>query len=108
MKIFVLEVGRPVKADVELQLGRVDDVLSVQRSITEIEIPKIAAEAYKRIMKLAQGGEEVAVVLSGPLALAFQLGQLIGLAHAKVRVYQFSSGKYVQVPPVTRELLFSS
>jgi len=108
VRVFVLEIGRPIKSDVEAQIGRVDDIISVQRSIVEAEIPRLAAEAYKRIMKLAQGGEEVAVVLSGPLALAFELGQLVGLAHAKVRVYQFSSGKYVQVPPVTRELLFSS
>jgi len=108
MKIFVLEVGRPIKQDVEKELGRVDDVLSIPRAISEIEIPKIAAEAYKRVMKLAQGGEEVAIVLSGPLALAFQLGQAIGLSHAKVIVYQFSQGRYVKVPPITRELLFEA
>jgi hypothetical protein len=108
MKVFVLEIGRPIKQDVEAQLGRVDDVLSIQRAVSEIEIPKIAAEAYKRIMKLASGGEEVAVVLSGPLALAFELGQAIGLAHAKVIVYQFSQGRYVKVPPLTREHLFEA
>jgi hypothetical protein len=108
MKIFVLEIGRPIRQDVETQLGRVDDVLSIPRAVSELEIPKIVAEAYKRIMKLAQGGEEVAVVLSGPLALAFQLGQAIGLAHAKVIVYQFSQGKYAKVPPLTREHLFEA
>jgi len=108
MKIFVLEIGRPIKQDVEKELGRVDDVLSIPRAISELEIPKIAAQAYAKIMRLAQGGEEVAVVLSGPLALAFQLGQAIGLAHAKVIVYQFSQGRYVKVPPITREHLFEA
>jgi hypothetical protein len=108
MKVFVLEVGRPVVEDVKRELGRVDDVLSIPRAISELEIPKIAAEAYKRIMKLASGGEEVTVVLSGPLALAFQLGQAIGLAHAKIVIYQFSQGKYVKVPPITREHLFEA
>jgi hypothetical protein len=108
MKVFVLEVGRPIKSDVERELGRVDDILSIPRAVSEIEIPKIAAEAYRRIMRLASGGEEVAIVLSGPLALAFQLGQAIGLSHAKVIVYQFSQGKYVKVPPITREHLFEA
>jgi hypothetical protein len=106
MKIFVLEIGRPIKGDVENQLGPVSDIISVQRAISELEIPKIASEAYRKIMKLAQGGEEVTIVLSGPLGLAFQLGQAIGLAHAKVVVYQFSQGRYVKVPPLTREHLF--
>jgi len=108
MKVFVLEVGRPIVADVKTQVAPPDDVLSVQRSISELEIPRLAAEAYRRIMRLAAGGEEVAVVLSGPLALAFELGQALGLAHAKVRIYQFSSGRYVEVPPLTREHLFAS
>jgi hypothetical protein len=106
MKVFVLEIGRPIRADVENQIGRVDDIISVQRAISELEIPKIASQAYHKIMKLASGGEEVVIVLSGPLGLAFQLGQAIGLAHAKVVVYQFSQGRYVKVPPLTREHLF--
>jgi len=108
VKIFVLEIGRPIKQDVEKELGRVDDILSIPRAISELEIPKIAAEAYKRIMRLSSGGEEVAVVLSGPVALAFMLGQALGLGHAKVVVYQFSQGKYVKVPPLTREHLFEA
>jgi len=100
-----LEVGRPIKADVELQFGRVDAIVSIPRAISELEIPKIASKAYKEIMKLARDGE-VYVILSGPLGLAFQLGQAIGLAHAKVTVWQFSNGKYVKVPPLTREHLF--
>jgi len=108
VKIFVLEVGRPIVEDVKRELGRVDDVLSIPRAISELEIPKIAAQAYAKIMKLASGGEEVAVVLSGPLALAFELGQAVGLAHAKIVVYQFSQGRYVKVPPLTREHLFEA
>jgi hypothetical protein len=107
-RIFVLEIGRPIVEDVRAQLGPVDDVLRIPRSISELEIPRIAAEAYRRIMRLGRGGAEVHVVLSGPLALAFQLGQVIGMAHAKVVVYQFSQGRYVKVPPITREHLFQA
>jgi hypothetical protein len=107
MRIFVLEIGRPIREDVEREIGSVDDFISIQRSISELEIPQIAAEAYRKIMRLSRGGEEVVVVLSGPLALAFQLGQALGLSHAKITVYQFSSGRYVKVPPLTRQHLFS-
>jgi len=106
-KLFVLEVGRPIVEDVRAQLGSIDDVLSIPRSVSDLEIPRIVAEAYRRIMRLGRGGAEVHVVLSGPLALAFQLGQAIGMAHAKVVVYQFSQGRYVKVPPITREHLFA-
>jgi hypothetical protein len=108
MKVFVLEVGRPIKADVEREFGHIDAIVSVPRAISELEIPKIAAQAYREIMKLAAGGEEVAVVLSGPLGLVFELGQAVGLAHAKVVVWQFSQGRYVKVPPLTREHLFQA
>ncbi|MGC9069623.1 MAG: SAVED domain-containing protein, partial [Thermoprotei archaeon] len=109
MKLFILEVGRPIRSDAETQIGKpCDDILSVPRAISEIEIPSIAAQAYRIVQRLAQGGEEVAVVLSGPLALAFQLGQAIGMGHAKVTIYQFSNGRYVRVPPLTREHLFQS
>jgi len=105
-KIFVLEVGRPIRDAVKNQLGEISDYISVPRAISEIEIPKIAAEAYHKVMKLASDGSEVIVVLSGPLGLAFEFGQAIGLGHAKVIVYQFSQGRYVKVPPMTREILF--
>ena len=106
MKIFVLEVGRPIRKAVEDQLGPIDDYISIPRAISEYEIPEIATEAYKKIMKLAESGEEVAVVLSGPLALSFELGQALGIGHAKVIPYQFSAGRYVKVPVLTREHLF--
>jgi hypothetical protein len=105
-KVFVLEVGRPILEEVRLQLGAVDDVLSVPRSLSVLEIPRVAAEAYGKIMALARGGAEVHVIPSGPLALAFQVGQALGLSHAKVVVYQFLHGRYVKVPPLTREHLF--
>jgi hypothetical protein len=106
-KIFVLEIGRPIVQDVEKLFGRKpDDVLSIPRAISELEISTIASEAYKKIMRLAQGGNVVNIVLSGPLALAFELGRAIGLGKVKVIVWQFSYGQYVKVSPLTREMLF--
>jgi len=106
-KIVILEVGRPIVDDVKSQFGQEPfAVISYPRPILEAEYPKILGEAYKAIKEAARGGEEIILVLSGPLALSFQLGQLIGLSHFKIRVYQFSMGRYREVPPVTREVMF--
>lgn len=106
MRIVVLEIGRPITADVKLQLGEVFKVISYPRQISENEYPQIIRETYNAIREASQGGEEVGLVLSGPLALAFMLGQVIGLNHYNIKVFQFSGGKYVEVPPIKREDLF--
>ncbi|MEM2288372.1 MAG: hypothetical protein QW503_04705 [Sulfolobales archaeon] len=106
-KIVILEVGRPIADDVVNQFGQEPfAVVSYPRPIIEAEYPAILREAYNKIREAARGGEEIILVLSGPLALSFQLGQLIGLSHFKVRVFQFSMGRYREVPPVTREVMF--
>lgn len=105
-RIIVLEIGRPIVDDVKAQLGEPYAVISYTRPIIESEYPTILKEAYKKIREASQGGNEVILVLSGTLALAFQLGQLIGLSHFKIQVYQFSMGRYRPVPPITREVMF--
>jgi len=104
--IVVVEVGRPVVQDVRSQIGEPDAVISYQRPVLDSEIPLIAGEVYKAVAKAASGGHEVHLVLSGPLGLAFQIGQLVGLSHFKLVIYQFSAGLYRPVPPVTREVMF--
>jgi hypothetical protein len=107
MKLVVLEIGRPIVDDVKAQFGvEPVAVVSYPRPVIEQEYPQILRQAYHAIRAAAQGGEEVALVLSGPLALAFQLGQLVGLSHFKIRVFQFSGGRYREVSPVTREMMF--
>jgi len=103
-KIIIVEVGRPIVADVQSQLGEPWRVVSYPRAITEAEYPAIVKEVYKAIQEA--GGEEVSLVLSGPLGLTFSLGQIIGLSHWKLTVYQFSAGRYRPVPPPQREWLF--
>jgi len=105
-KIVVVEIGRPIVQDVEKQIGKPDVVISYRRPILEDETPKIAGEVYKAIASCASGGNVVKLVLSGTLALAFEIGQLVGLSHFKVQVYQFSAGSYKPVPPVSREVMF--
>jgi hypothetical protein len=108
LKVIVLEVGRPIVEDVEAQLGRPDRVISYKRPILEDEIPRIAGEVYNAVRELARGGESVALVLSGPLPLAFQIGQLVGLSHFKIQVYHYTAGRYKPVPPVTRDVMFGN
>jgi len=105
-KLLVVEIGRPIVDDVINQVGKPDKVISIQRPILEAEIPKIAGEVYKAIRELASGGNIVKLILSGPLALAFQVGQLVGLSHFKIQVYHFSGGRYKPVPSVSREDMF--
>jgi hypothetical protein len=107
MRVIVLEIGRPIMDDVKALFGQEPAaVISYPRPVIEQEYPEILRRAYHAIRTAAQGGEEVALILSGPLALAFQLGQLVGLSHWKITVYQFSGGRYRPVPPVTREVMF--
>ncbi len=105
-RIVVLEVGRPIVEEVRQQLGEPFAVISYPRPVIESEYPEILRRAYQAIRNAASGGNIVYLVLSGPLALAFQLGQLVGLSHYKIQVYQFSGGRYRAVPPVSREVMF--
>jgi hypothetical protein len=105
-KIIVLEIGRPVTDDVKMQIGEPTEIISYPRPILEDEIPIIAGQVYKAIKKHATGGNIIKLVLSGPLGLAFSIGQLIGLSHFKIIVYQFTAGRYKPVPPVSREVMF--
>jgi len=108
LKIVVVEVGRPIQKEVREQLGEPFKVISYPRPILEDETPRIAVEVYNAIREASRDGEIVYLVLSGTLALAFQIGQLVGLSHFKVQVYQFSGGRYRTVPVITREMLFQT
>ena len=110
-KIVVLEIGRPVLDAVKAQLiesygGELFEVIQEHRAISELEIPEIAKKAYNAIRRASADGSEVWLVLSGPLGLAFTLGQLVGIGHFRVVCYQFSGGVYRPIPPPTRSLLF--
>ncbi|MEM0367280.1 MAG: hypothetical protein QW383_02120, partial [Candidatus Nitrosocaldus sp.] len=49
--------------------------------------------------------EEVWLILSGPLALIFQLGQIIGSDMGNVKVLQYYNGEYHIVPSISRDEL---
>jgi len=106
--VVVVEIGRPIVADVESFFGkdRVVAVISAIKQLEPSEFPVFAANAYKALKEVARGIKgPVNLVLSGPVALNFQFGQLVGLNHVDVRVWQWFAGEYKAIPPVRRELL---
>ena len=113
MPIVVVEIGRPIVADVKAQFGE-DSVVAVISAIKQLEpeeFPRFAADAYKALMDVARVlrksgyGGEIGLVLSGPVALNFQFGQLVGLSHVRVQVFQWFAGEYRVIPQVRREML---
>lgn len=104
--IIVVEIGRPIIDEVKAQLGEPVEVVSYKRPILEEEIPQIAGQVYKAIKKHSGGGNVIHLVLSGMLGLAFSVGQLVGLSHFKIQLWQYSGGRYKPVPPVSREVMF--
>ncbi len=104
--LVVVEIGRPIVQEVRAQLGEPAVVISYPRAVTEEEYPSIIREVYNAIRRASEGGRTVHLVLSGPLALSFMLGQVVGLNHYNIVVYQFSGGRYKPAPPISREMLF--
>ncbi len=107
--LVVLELGRPITDDVSIQLGEPDIVIKRAGEINiEAEAHKIASEVYKAIAIIQRFTKEIILVLSGPLAVAFFIGQLVGLSHFRIRVAQWQKGRYVVLEDMSehRELLF--
>ena len=107
--IVVLEIGRSIVDDVRLQLGEPLAVISAKRTLECDEFPLFAWAAYEKIREtrrfIRENLEEsvpVTLILSGPVSLNFQLGQLLGL-HEDIELYQYCKGDYVYVPKITRE-----
>ena len=103
MNIIVLEIGRPIKGSVERQFGKADKVISYPMVKPE-DYPKIARDFYKAVSP----NEENILILSGPIVLNFLLGQLVGLNHFNIRLFQWDAerGRYVEVPKAERSWLF--
>ncbi len=102
MKLLILSVGRDIVDSAERQLNRQADAVIRKGEIPPTEIPELRQEIYQQL-KIWQG-ERIDLVLSGPVALSFTLGQLIGLNHFDVRVqhYDALAGCYREVAPPTR------
>jgi hypothetical protein len=110
--VVALQVGRPVSEAVKKQFKRLDelvDVAAVLGGETTLSLPvhyeQTARAVYRAVC--AGQGRNIHLVLSGPVALSLLIGQLIGLFHFQITVYQFapSSGTYEPIPHPTRDWL---
>ncbi|MHA1975090.1 MAG: hypothetical protein ACTSW1_19045 [Candidatus Hodarchaeales archaeon] len=106
--IVVLEVGRPILDAVTKQLGTPVATISVKKTVKTEEIPGLAGDVYKALKKVQDTveGEQMTLVLSGMVVLAFQIGQLVGLSHFNLNLAFWQEGKYEIIPAANRELMF--
>ncbi len=110
--VVALQVGRPVSEAVTKRFGQLDaliDVAEVLGGEHTLALPehyeKVCRAVYAAIC--AGQGKNIHVVLSGPVALSFLIGQMVGLFHFQLTVYQFSpsTGGYEPMPRPTRAWL---
>lgn len=109
--VVALEVGRPVSEAVKKQFGQLDALVRCEEviGVNTLALP----EHYESLVKavyaaIVKGqGKNIHLALSGPVAVSFLLGQLVGLMHFQLTVYQFtpSSGSYEPMPRPTRDWL---
>ncbi len=107
-KIIVIEIGKSIVGAVIKHLDRPYAVVSYPREVHISEFKKIVKEAYQKINDALSSDEsdnEVWLVLSGPLALIFQLGQIIGTDMSNVKVLQYYNGEYHILPSITKDEL---
>ncbi len=110
--IVCLQVGRPVSEAVKKQFGQLDvlvdvgQVLGGEHTLSLPEHYEILVKAVYDAICSGQG-KNIHVVLSGPVALSFLIGQVVGLFHFQLTVYQFSpsTGGYEPMPRPTRAWL---
>ncbi len=109
--VVALEVGRPVSEAVKKQFGQLDCFIKCEEIIKGHTL--VLPEHYEALTKavyaaVCQGqGKNIHLIMSGPIALSVLVGQLIGLMHFQITVYQYtpSSGTYEAMPRPTRDWL---
>ncbi len=103
--VIALQVGRPIAEAVKAHFGELDALIEVQAVLgkpvleTNEDYRRLASEVYKA---MAQNQNcKIKLVLSGPVGLSFLIGQLVGLHHFDVEVFQYDpTSKGYQALPV--------
>lgn len=109
--IVALQVGRPVSEAVKKQFNQLDALVDVTAVIGThtLSLPEhyeqIARAVYAALC--AGQGKNIHLILSGPVALSCLIGQMAGLFHFQLTIYQFSpsTGSYEAMPKPTRAWL---
>ncbi len=102
--VVALEVGRPVSEAVKKQFGQMDCLVTAEGLLGTnlLALPEHYEALAKAVYSaLCQGQNKTChLVLSGPVALAAIIGQMVGVMNFNLTVYQFSpsAGSYEAVP----------
>lgn len=109
--VVALEVGRPVSEAVKAQFGQIDCLVRPEQVIggNTLATPEDYRRMVEAVYSAVCAGQtaRVKLVLSGPVALSCLIGQLLGLHHFDVEVFQWdpASSGYKAVPSPTRDWL---
>ncbi len=109
--VVALQVGRPISEAVKKQFNQLDVLVDVGQVIGThtLSLPEhyemLCRAVYQAVA--AGQGKNVHLVLSGPVALSCLIGQMVGLFHFQITVYQYapSTGGYEPMPRPTRAWL---
>ena len=104
MHLIILEIWRPINKQAEQFFDKKADNIISYPEITTKDYPKIVKEFYH---SLSQNDENY-IILSWPVSLNFQIGQVVGLNHFKVKLFQWNAEKqsYEELENVWRNVLF--
>ena len=111
MALMIVELGRRIEDEVRQHFPAEEpvSVLSMTGGVPLAERARdLARQFYTRMLELKQAGGTIHLVLSGPVALSFIFGMLVGLNHFRVQVYHYDPGKeqpYIPVEMPTHDWL---
>ncbi len=111
LHVVALEIGRPVSEAVKAHFGQLDCLVRAETVIggntlaTPDDYRRLASAMYAAVC--AGQRERIKLVLSGPVALSCLVGQLVGMHHFDIEVYQYDPmlKGYAAVPSPTRDWL---
>lgn len=116
--IVAVEIGRPVSEAIKNHFGDPDDsqnpyeftVIEVESLLGKTKLEhgedyrRTARRVYREIARNQH--KEIHLVLSGPVGLSFIIGQMVGLHHFNITVYQFDPETgYISLPKPQRDWL---
>lgn len=109
--ILALQIGRPVSEAVKKQFGELDVLIDIKSILgketleNDSDYKKMVKETYKAMAQ--NQNSEIHLVVSGPVGLNILIGQLIGISHFDVIIYQYDAIKkgYVELPSPNRSWL---
>ena len=99
MQLLILSIGRDIVQSAEKQIGKQADAVIKVAELPPEDYPQLRQRVYQYFKEWQ--GDSIELILSGPVAFAFTLGQLTGLNHFDITVFQYdSSHRVYQVVPM--------